>query len=345
MKDLLSREEFRQKVFERDNSRCVICNSPATDAHHIIERKLWNNGGYYLDNGASLCDTHHKYAEESIIDPEFIRKRAGIMDIILPNGLDSNTVYDKWGKIKYPRTYHLPWSPGRTKDDRVLQNVDHFVGKKVVVTEKMDGECTTVYSDGVMHARSLDSKSHPSRDWLKAKMPRSIYDLPSGWRVCGENVYAKHSIHYKYLWDYFLVFSIWNDSNVCLSWEDTVEWCRLLGLTHVPILWYGEWSIDVLGSFTDYIKVEGEDDEQEGYVVRLYDSFPFDKFDVSVAKYVRKNHVQTDQHWMHKAIIKNELMPYPVNRCGICRYCGRYYEDLFDDDCPSDDCPSNNGGI
>ena len=71
--------------------------------------------------------------------------------------------------VKYGRTFHLPWSPGATDDDKVLDSVAHFVGHDVVVTEKMDGENTTVYPTGYTHARSVDSKkSHPSRDWLKA---------------------------------------------------------------------------------------------------------------------------------------------------------------------------------
>ena len=43
-------------------------------------------------------------------------------------------------KIKYPRTFHLPWSPGATSDDKMLKSIEHFIGKEVVITEKMDGE-------------------------------------------------------------------------------------------------------------------------------------------------------------------------------------------------------------
>ena len=42
---LLTRDEFRNKVFERDRRRCVICGATnfdaRLDAHHIIERRLW----------------------------------------------------------------------------------------------------------------------------------------------------------------------------------------------------------------------------------------------------------------------------------------------------------------
>jgi len=68
--------------------------------------------------------------------------------------------------IKYPRTPHLPWSPGASDDDITQRSVSLFDGVDVVVTEKMDGENTSLYSDH-SHARSLDSKHHSSRDWLK----------------------------------------------------------------------------------------------------------------------------------------------------------------------------------
>ena len=77
-------------------------------------------------------------------------------------------------EYKYPRTFHLPWSPGCTSDDKVLKSVDHFVGKRVIVTEKMDGENTTI-SKNKIYARSIDSKDHESRHWVKANYT---------WRKC-----------------------------------------------------------------------------------------------------------------------------------------------------------------
>ena len=43
-------------------------------------------------------------------------------------------------RIKYPRTYHLPYSQSKTDDDKTLPNDDQFKGMEVVVTIKMDGE-------------------------------------------------------------------------------------------------------------------------------------------------------------------------------------------------------------
>jgi hypothetical protein len=40
MERLLTRDEFREGVFERDNHKCVICGATAQDAHHILERRI-----------------------------------------------------------------------------------------------------------------------------------------------------------------------------------------------------------------------------------------------------------------------------------------------------------------
>lgn len=94
-------------------------------------------------------------------------------------------------RVHYPRTPHLPWSPGASSDDVRVGDLSGLAGREVVVTEKLDGENTTLYADG-LHARSLDSAHHPSRAWVKALQGRIGPAIPQGWRVCGENLYARH---------------------------------------------------------------------------------------------------------------------------------------------------------
>lgn len=175
----------------------------------------------------------------------------------------------------------------------MLKTTTCFENKVVVVTEKRDGENTTLYRNGV-HARSLDSGYHESRSWILQLQATIGHNIPEGWRVCGENLYAKHSIAYDQLDTYFEVFSVWNEYNVALSWNSTLEWTALLNLSTVPVLYRGVWpgrkQLDALWQQCDPNRVEG-------YVVRLADSFGFAEFSSSVAKFVRTNHVQTDQHW------------------------------------------------
>ena len=140
------------------------------------------------------------------------------------------------GRYKYPRTRHLPWSPGASRDDVIAKEVEAFSGQRVIVSEKMDGENTTLYRDH-SHARSLDSRHHPSRNWVKGLHGSIAHEIPEGWRICGENLYARHSIDYEELSTYFMLFSVWDADNRCLDWDSTCEWAELLGLETVPVLW------------------------------------------------------------------------------------------------------------
>ena len=334
---LLSRDEFRRQVFARDRQACVICGLPAADAHHILERRLFDDGGYYVSNGASLCAAHHIQAEQTLLTVEEIREKIGVTAAALPRHLYPDEHYDKWGNtilpngrrtkgelfadesvqkilagagvlplftdyVKYPRTLHLPWSPGATEDDRVHANLDGFIGEEIVVTEKMDGENTTLYRD-YYHARSVDSASHPSQSWARALQARIGYQIQAGWRVCGENLFAKHSIAYPKLPSFFLVFSIWNERNRCLSWDETLTWSKLLGLETVPVLYRGMWAEERVRRWD----VRPDDNQREGYVVRPTREFGFAEFRRVVGKYVRAGHTQGSHSWKRQRITPNQL--------------------------------------
>ena len=203
-------------------------------------------------------------------------------------------------KTKYPRTYNFPWSEGASNDDKILKDTKNFIGKEVVVTLKLDGENTTMARDYI-HARSLDSVDHPSRHWVKGLWAKIQYNIPENWRICGENVFAVHSIPLENLDSYFYVFNIWNEKNECLSWDETIEWCKLFELECVEVLYRGVYDENLIKNIKlDYTK-------QEGYVVMLVDSFNYKDFSKCVAKAIRAGHVKTDEHWMLKAIIPNKL--------------------------------------
>ena len=212
---------------------------------------------------------------------------------------------------KYPRTLHLPFSRSRTSDDKVLTSVDHFLGQDVVVTLKMDGENTSLYREGY-HARSLDSRHHPSRDWLKAYHATFAHDIPEGWRICGENLYARHSIAYEALPSYFMGFSVWTEENVALSWDDSLEFFELLDIEPVPTLYRGVFDETVLRNLAKDMDTQ----RNEGFVVRLAGAIQYPDFAKSAAKWVRAKHVQTDEHWMHAAVQPNQLSSSVTDQAG-----------------------------
>jgi len=202
----------------------------------------------------------------------------------------------------YPRTPHLPWSPGASPDDVRAGDLSGLLGREVVVTEKLDGENTTLYADG-SHARSLDSGHHPSRTWVKALQGRIGRLIPPGWRVCGENLYARHSIAYPSLAGYFYGFSVWDDADRCLDWDATVRFLRRLGIPTPPVLWRGTFDERALRG----LRLDTE--RQEGYVVRTVEGFAGCEFGRRVAKWVRAQHVRTGTHWMHAPVVPNGLGP------------------------------------
>jgi hypothetical protein len=334
----MTREEFRENVLLRDDGLCVICYPSvvtAADVHHIMERRLFDDGGYDVDNGASLCSEHHILAEKTALSCEDIRLSAGIKRIVLPPHLYDDQVYDKWGNIinedgtrlrgelffdpsvqkalhdvlhtfrshvKYPRTLHLPWS-NPSSDDKMMEDLSGLIGQEVVVTLKLDGENMSCYRDRI-HARSTEPAMGDDRARAKSIHGMIAHEIPEGWRICGENVYAKHSIHYHHLKAWFYVFGIWDDLNRCLSWDETIEWCELLDLMHVPVLYRGVWDESIIRGLQQ--AMHGKD-EMEGIVVRVTRGFPYGEFRKVVAKYVRAEHVKSDRHWRHQMVIPNDL--------------------------------------
>jgi len=257
----------------------VLCLPP-----HLYPDACWDKwGDMILPNG-------HRVRGELFDDPSVqkILAAGGVLPLFIP-----------W--IKYPRTYHLPESPGASKDDRVLETSSHFRGKRVVVTEKRDGENTTIYQDYI-HARSLDTDSHPSRSWVKNYAAKIGWTIPEGWRVCGENLWAKHSILYQNLSNYFEGFSVWDEKNYCLSWDDTLEWFELLDIKPVPILYDGPWFDTLVAELSP-----NDTSQQEGFVIRVADSFHYSQFRFCVAKWVRAGHVATTHHWRAQPLVQNFL--------------------------------------
>ncbi len=204
-------------------------------------------------------------------------------------------------RTHYPRTPHLPWSPGASADDVRAAGSAGLAGREVVVTEKLDGENTTLYADG-LHARSLDSGHHPSRAWVKALQGRIGPGIPAGWRVCGENLYARHSIPYENLDSWFYGFSVW-DGEHCLDWDRTVRFLRGLGVPTPRVLWRGTFDERALR------RLRLDTARQEGYVVRAAAGFARADFGSRVAKWVRGGHVQTGTHWMYAEVVPNGLGP------------------------------------
>jgi len=77
----------------------------------------------------------------------------------------------------------------------------------------------------------------------------------------------------------------------------------MLGINPVPVLYSGVWDEAAIRNLSNGLNLV----ETEGYVVRLADSFHYDDFGSSVAKFVRADHVKTDKHWRSQQLVPNGL--------------------------------------
>ena len=135
---------------------------------------------------------------------------------------------------KYSRTYHYPFSPGTSGDDRI--NHDYWSDiqqiKTIVHTEKLDGENNCISKLGVFARSHAAPTTSPWTATLREFWHRVRSDL-ANLEVFLENLYAIHSLKYQNLDSHFYVFAI-RDSGRWLSWEEVKFYASMIDLPTVP---------------------------------------------------------------------------------------------------------------
>ncbi|MFF9074541.1 RNA ligase family protein [Streptomyces sp. NPDC014872] len=205
---------------------------------------------------------------------------------------------------RYPRTPHLPGSPGATSDD-IWCDWARFTpepGREIVTTVKMDGANTTLHAGG-MYGRSPTGRSRPWQSRMRAFAAAVCPSIPRGFRVCGEDLTVPHSLDYERQLPPFMVFSVWEDDD-CLPWDETVAWAGMLGLSTVPVLARGPRPKDPR-LLREAFDRRTDTDRDEGFVIRDGEGFARAEFTVRVAKWVRAGHVRTDSRWPANTPPKN----------------------------------------
>lgn len=212
---------------------------------------------------------------------------------------------------KYNRTFHFPWSPGATNDDKIATSTIALVKTPIVITEKMDGSNTSLETHGCYARTHSGPPNHASFDGLKALHASIKYKIPEGIQLFGEWCFARHSIEYNELPGYFMLFNVRAlDSNAWCSWDMVELWASEIDVPTVPVLFKGSVNSQeelkgLVNSFMNQPSVCGG--IREGVVVRQQKEFLDEYFHVCVMKCVRANHVQTSEHWKDQEIIKNKL--------------------------------------
>jgi hypothetical protein len=211
---------------------------------------------------------------------------------------------------KYGRTYHYPFSPGTTSDDRIQHDYwEHLQQIPTLIhTEKLDGENNCLNQYGVFARSHAAPTTSPWTESLRRLWQLVKHDLGS-LEIFLENLYAVHSIEYRNLENHFYVFAV-RQYDQWLSWEETKFYAGMLDLPTVPVLETVaspvsrsafEQGIQTMVSGTGllqpYDAFNGQPATMEGIVTRNAGAYTTDTFSQNVFKYVRKGHVTTNEHW------------------------------------------------
>src|SRR5580704_13086614 len=108
----------------------------------------------------------------------------------------------------YLHTLHWQSSLSVHRDDHYHPDCSYFLGRDVVITEKLDGGLTWL-SNGHVYARSAEQPTRePWFDYVKGRTLPKLYALPPTLCVVGEDLYGVHSIEYDPLPDTFFLFHV-----------------------------------------------------------------------------------------------------------------------------------------
>lgn len=209
---------------------------------------------------------------------------------------------------KYGRTYHFKFSPGTSSDDRIANNINNLLDEDIIFSEKLDGSNLSISKFGLFSRSVVDKSYNPWDKWLLNKWELIKDDLKSfNLDIIGENMYGVHSIEYSGLDEHFYVFAIRDTKyNIYLSWDELEYYAELFDFKIVPVIRKDNIKTEeeIKTIILDNMKLPSLlsnnkffETEKEGLVVRIAREFNYDMFYNSVFKYVRKNHVKTDQHW------------------------------------------------
>jgi ATP-dependent RNA circularization protein (DNA/RNA ligase family) len=219
--------------------------------------------------------------------------------------------------FKFPHTPHLLWL-GKTpcRDDKVLSTEEAlaFVKGEVTIEEKVDGTNIgfSIDDDGVLRvqnrgnflARGGHAQYQPLWPWIEARRFALAESLRPGLMLFGEWCFARHSIPYNRLPDWFLGFDIFERAaNRFWSSDRRDRWLNDLGLASIPRLARARVSIEQL------LFLIGSSQLGKGPMEGIYLRREKGDWLDQRAKIVSAEFVEgIDKHWSEGPLEKNALL-------------------------------------
>ena len=218
---------------------------------------------------------------------------------------------------KFPHTPHLVWlGEGTPREDKILSRAEAiaFLDGEVVVEEKVDGANMglSVGPDGRLRAQSRGNYLNPSHchaqwkplwPWLALKEDAILGALGTELMLFGEWCYAKHTVPYDALPDWFLAFDVFETATE--RFWSTVRRNTLLeqiGIFPVPERISGRVVLN------QSAKLLGKSAVGSGPAEGVYLRREDDKYLIQRAKIVGSAFKQQiEEHWTRRPLVPNRL--------------------------------------
>lgn len=222
--------------------------------------------------------------------------------------------------FRFPHTPHIEWlGKGEPRGDKLMlpHQVEEVLDAFLTVEEKVDGANVGFSLDATGKLRAQNRGAWTERDaggqfkhlwsWAKRHEQNLEEALGQNLTLFGEWCYARHSLAYDALPEWFIGFDIYNrNEKRFYSVKKRNELMKSLGIEIIKPLATGCFSMADLKELLEKPSHYGSN-QLEGIYLRQ-DSGLWLK---QRAKLVRSDFTQTiDQHWSKKALIPNRAQLY-----------------------------------
>jgi len=219
--------------------------------------------------------------------------------------------------IKFPSTPHLLWL-GETsiRKDKVMtiEEAHEFLRNPVTIEEKVDGANIGISFDssgsllvqnrGNSLERQVKGQFSALWNWLSRHESNLLTALEDHLILFGEWCYARHSIHYTRLPDFFLAFDVFDKRNQkfmsCIRRDLIVHQVNLVSVPKIAAGLY---------SLAEIPRLIGRSSLYEGPMEGVYLRQEDESWLTRRAKVVRGEFVQQMSiHWSRKPLVANSLV-------------------------------------
>lgn len=218
---------------------------------------------------------------------------------------------------KFPHTPHLLWlGTGSARDDKLLlpAEISNFLSDEVIVEEKVDGANLglSIGPDGRVRAQSRGNylapgRSHAQWDPLWPWLAEHRTDLENGLRtgllLYGEWCYARHTVPYDTLPDWFLGFDIFEIvPQRFWSVDRRNGWLQERGLASIPEVRRGRLQLRQVASLIGNSMVGHV--LMEGIYLRREQAGCLEARAKVVSAVFKQ---QIEGHWTRRSVVPNQL--------------------------------------